>query len=184
MKLSILIPTLPERAQFLTCLTSELQKQMGDRKDIELVINHGAQTTGEKRNALIQSATGEYVWFVDDDDEILPGAIDAIMQAMEQNPDVLGIDGYMTTDGANRVDFEIRMGHPYKSDIRNGKPIYLRFPNHITPMKRSIASKISFPAANVYEDYEFASKLHASKLLKTQVIVPIPVYHYKFRTKK
>lgn len=184
MKLSILIPTLKERAHMLSCLLVSLEKEKTE--DVEVLIDDSPRhiTTGHKRNLLIERATGEYIWFIDDDDEIVEGALTKVLKAIESGADVIGIDGYMTTDGAKRIDWEIRLGHPYKAIQRDGKEVYLRFPNHITPMKRDKVKKFKFPDKTVFEDYEWAKYINDSKVLKTQAVVDGFVYHYKCRSKK
>lgn len=179
MKLSILIPTLPERQHYLNELLQCLIAQ--GNSEIEVLTDNRPRsiTTGEKRNALLQRAKGLYSWFIDDDDLIMHGAINAIFKAFESEPDCLAINGIMTTNGKNAERWKIAIGNPYEKV--NG--VYLRYPNHITPMKREIASQVKFQHITVQEDYKWATELKERGLLKTQVVVDTPVYHYRFRTK-
>lgn len=188
-KLSILIPTLQDRVHFLDSLIREIRYQCMKEScfsDVEILTDNRDRrvSTGEKRNSLLVRAIGEYTWFVDDDDELYPSAIRNVMEAIEQGPDVIGINGTMTTDGANALGWEIRLGHPYEETKRNGKSFYLRFPNHITPMKRKHALTVRFPHKTIFEDYEWAKALNDSGVLKTQVVIDEPVYHYRVRSKK
>lgn len=178
--LSILIPTLPQRSAFLSEILNEINRQIGNHPIQVLIDSRAEPTTGEKRNWLNENAIGEYVWQVDDDDMILPNAIDAIIKGLESKPDCLAINGIMTTDGKNLRKWDIRMGNPYEEI--NG--IYYRYPNHITPIKTEIALQIKFHHITQQEDYKWATEMRDSGLLKTQVVVEIPVYHYRFRTKK
>lgn len=185
--LSILIPTIPGRRAMLDTLIDSIHKQMSEYglSNVEIhVDNREGITTGAKRNWLLTRATGKYIWFVDDDDEISSEALPLLSQAISKDPDVIGINGWMTTNGAERVDWEIRLGHPYKAVKKDGKEYYLRHPNHITPMRRTIAAQIVFPDKYQREDYEWAVALKESGLLKTQEIVDVPLYHYKFLTNK
>lgn len=187
--LSILIPTLPGRKAHFNNLKENLTAQLielGMRSAVEIIEDSRIQpiTTGEKRNYLLQSATGKYVWFIDDDDDIEPGAIAKVLAAALKQPDVIAINGYMTTDGAQRVDWEIRLGHPYKAIQKDGHEYYLRHPNHITPMRRDLAIQVQFPHKNQREDYEWAVAMLNTGLLKTQEIIDEPVYHYKYITNK
>lgn len=195
MILSILIPTLPERDAMLQTLVDEIISQSQyllaalQTDKVEILTDtrpRGTVTTGQKRNDLIARATGLYTWFIDDDDMILPHSLPAILHACKNDADVICIDGFMTTDNnpASRVPFEMRLGHPYKSATRNGKEIYLRPPNHLCPIKRSIALQVPFSNKNVQEDYEYCMQLAALGLCKTQHIIPTPVYHYRYVSKK
>lgn len=189
MILSILIPTLGDRAQFLRELmlniTNQIEKLNAADKVEVLVDGRGREfTTGEKRNSLLERAKGKYTWFVDDDDFIWEYAIEEILKASEKNPDVMAINGIMTTDNANPIQWFIALGNEYKAIKRDNKEVYLRFPNHITPMKREHAIKVKFPNKTVFEDYEWAKTLRDAGYLKTQVKIEKPMYHYKCRTKK
>jgi glycosyltransferase involved in cell wall biosynthesis len=187
--LSLLIPTLPDRKHFLKELLDNLNKQIeacNAEFEVEILIDDRGKhiTTGRKRNNLLDMAQGKYVWQIDDDDYIYDYSIKDILKACEKNPDVIGINGVMTTDGKNPVYWEIRLGHPYKAIKKDGKEYYLRHPNHITPMKREHAIKAKFPDKTVFEDYEWAKIINDAGYLKTQEIIDKQIYWYKCRTKK
>ncbi len=193
MLLNILIPTLPERKERFEQLIDNLQNQIADcnsQHEISIIsdcsprVEHGGITTGEKRNKLLERATAEYVWQVDCDDIILPGAIKRVVNACRTGCDVVGINGFMTTDGNSKVGWEIRLNNPYIATERNGVVIYERWPNHITPMKRKHAIKIKFQHINIGEDYKWSVELKEANLLQTQEIINEPVYHYDYRTIK
>jgi glycosyltransferase involved in cell wall biosynthesis len=184
--LSILIPTLPERWTLLRPLINSLTTQAGTF-EVELIIDdkaRGAVTTGQKRNDLIERSLGEYFVFIDDDDEIPQYYLSEIFKAIEHNPDVITFNGHMTTDGIDPVDFEIRLNHPYINDPREGKDYYLRFPNHLCPMKRELVKDFKFPDVTMGEDYAWAKQIHDSGVLKTEYVIEKNMYHYKFISKK
>lgn len=192
MLLSILIPTLPERKIMLDGLINEIMEQCRDvpAQTVEVLTDNrarGTVTTGQKRNDLLARAIGRYSWFIDDDDMILPHSLPAILHACNNSgADVICIDGYMTTDNLpdSHIPFEMRIGHPYKSETRNGGEVYLRPPNHLCPMKRSIAIQVPFVKKNQQEDYDFCMRLQKLGLLKSQYVIPTPVYHYRYISKK
>lgn len=184
MILSILIPTLTDRVNYLNNLLKIINNQIQAIKaedKVEILVNsdNRQKTTGEKRNELLQLAEGDYVWFIDDDDEIYPGAIKAILEAANKNPDCMAINGTMTTNGVNEERWYIAINNSYEK--RNG--IYYRYPNHITPIKRKLAVKIKFPEKTFGEDFDYATQLKNAGLLKTEEIIKLPIYHYKYRTK-
>jgi glycosyltransferase involved in cell wall biosynthesis len=184
MKLSILIPTLERRKHFLVDMLENLNQQ-SKGLDIEILVekDNGQKTTGEKRNNLLKRAKGEYVWFVDDDDYIFPGSLKAIYDCLD-GVDVIGINGIITTNGANQIRWEIRLNHPYDATTIKGELVYRRFPNHITPMRRDHAIKIPFPHITMGEDYKWACALRDSGLLKTEKVIDQNIYHYKYITHK
>ena len=175
MILSILIPTVPQRARLYLELITELNKQIDMANAfglIEVITDDapvGAKTTGQKRNDLINSAQGKYVWFIDDDDMIMPNAINNILPALELNPDALAINGIMTTDGNNMKQWYISKDFEYRADFTKGFEIYIRPTNHITPIKREIAKQVKFKNQSNIEDYEYCMELKNLGLVKTEV---------------
>lgn len=62
-------------------------------RDVTVIANDTAQGPGRARELGAKQATGDYVWFVDGDDELAPGALAAVTRALDQTqPDVLLID--------------------------------------------------------------------------------------------
>lgn len=188
MLLSILIPTLPERSLMLIGLISKIVSQFKhlDECLIEIIKDESQYpcTTGTKRNLLIEKAKGTYIVFIDDDDDISKEYIEEILHACFKNPDVITFNGWMTTDGKDSVDFEIRLNHPYINDPRDCKDYYLRFPNHLCPMKRELVKDFKFPDITMGEDYAWAKQIHDSGVLKTEYVIEKKLYHYKYLTKK
>jgi glycosyltransferase involved in cell wall biosynthesis len=186
MILSILIPTVPQRANLFLELHSEINNQleMCNAFGLVEVISDdapvGTKTTGQKRNDLIRSAQGDYVWFIDDDDMIMPNAIQNVLTALEQKPDALGINGIMTTDGTNKKEWYISKDLEYTADYSKGYEVYLRPTNHITPTKREIAKLIQFEDKSNFEDYAYCMELKNLGLIKTEVKISEPVYHYRY----
>lgn len=186
MILSILITTIPERQVMFQTLLQCIEKQIQEcnaANKVEVLYDaspRGMMTTGSKRNLLLEKASGKYFWFIDDDDMILPGAVDAILNAAETDCDVMAINGIMTTDGKNQKQWFIALQNPYEANISDGKEIYLRYPNHITPMKTNLVHHIQFPDKSNFEDKAWADLVKASRLLKTETKIEIPVYHYRY----
>ena len=91
----------------------------------------------------------------------------------------MAINGTMTTNGRNEERWFIAINNTYEK--RNG--IYYRYPNHITPIKRELAVKIKFPNKTLGEDFDYATALKKAKLLKTEEVIKLPIYHYQYRKK-
>jgi glycosyltransferase involved in cell wall biosynthesis len=183
-KLSILICTLTEERsiQKLARLRSILEPQIAEFHNEVEVLHHETNRnipTGTKRNELISVCNGKYFCFVDDDDVLAKTYVRDILSAIESDPDVVTFNGWMTTDGRDRVDFEIRLGEEYVE--RNGK--YYRWPNHLTVMKRSVVQHIKFEPITMGEDYRWSKKIKDLGLLKTSVHIEKDLYHYDFEQK-
>jgi glycosyltransferase involved in cell wall biosynthesis len=188
MKLSILIPTLPEREHLYNQMSEYLTSICPFEyiNDLHIISDKRDRKvpTGQKRNDLVSQARGDYFVFVDDDDQLHTDYLRDIFAAIESKPDVITFNGFMTTDGAQRVDFEIRLDHPYKAEIRNFKEIYLRYPNHLCPMKRELVKDVKFEHVWQGEDYRWATKIRELGLLKTEVVIEKDLYHYQYISTK
>ena len=183
MKLSILIPTVPRRLDFYTNLINHINKQKTEEVEvISDMADVGVKTTGQKRNDLLNSAKGDYVWFIDDDDWISDTAIEDILKGIEEQPDSFAINGTWSENGQNVTQWFISKDLEYCASILNGREVFLRPPNHITPMKRSIALQIMFPDKSNQEDYDFCMRLKESGLIKTEYKIDKPIYEYRYLT--
>ena len=183
-KLSILIPTMESRKDMFEKLLKELDTQiMGGMVDVDADATPEL-SIGEKRNNLLQRARGEYVCFVDDDDEVSKDYVYDIMEALMQSPDCLSLRGVITWDGVNPELFEHSIR--YKAWITNTtSPIkYERYPNHLNVIKASIAKQFKFPDNSFGEDHDWAKQIHESGLLKNEVYIDKVLYNYKYVTKK
>ena len=184
MILSILICTLEKRKGFLKTLLESLHKQMCEDVEILQHCDNGEMTTGAKRNKLVSIARGKYVVFVDDDDAVAPDYIPSIIEAAKNDSDAIVFNGTMTTDGSDEKKWYISKDLPYKADTEDGKVIYLRYPNHIVPIKREIALQVKFQDIRVGEDYLWATAIHDRGLIKTETKIDKLLYHYQYITNK
>ncbi len=178
--LSILIPSLHKRVGLLNALLKDLREQSTDEVEILTSVDGGEISTGNKRNNLVNAAKGKYTVFIDDDDTVSSEYIPSILAAAKQDPDAIVFNGIMTTDGGNAKKWYISKDLPYKSTIRNGEEIYLRYPNHLVPIKRDIALQVPFPNKYREEDFDYATKLHNMGLIKTEYKIDKYLYTYKF----
>lgn len=166
-------------------LLKNLHDQPGAEYTEVLTDDRGREiTTGEKRNNLIESANGTYTVFLDDDDEVHPHYIALIVDQIGAHPDVITFNGWMTNNGIHQADWEIRLGHPYiNRPTPEGKDYYLRWPNHLVPMRRELIKDFKFQHVTLGEDFEWSKRIHESGVLKTEIVIPEKMYHYKFTTK-
>ena len=179
MKLSILICSLPE-PYYSTKLDRlmGLLKSQAVGKSVEIIVDDaGRQTpTGTKRNNLIGRASGDYVVFVDSDDLVSDSYINDILRSLESLPDCVTMRGWMTTNGINRREWTIKLGSGYYE--KDGH--YYRWPNHLAVMKKSLIQNIPFPPIWQQEDYQWSKQINDRKILKTEVHIDKPIYHYDY----
>jgi hypothetical protein len=188
MILSILIPTVPQRKHLFDGLVNHINNQINAlnlQHEIEVVSHaapNGTMTTGAKRNILVQMARGTYVWHIDDDDLISETAIADVVNALQTAPDALAINGTWTENGRKLTRWFISKDNPYCAAIVDGVEVFLRHPNHITPMKREISVQVPFNDISNMEDYYFSMKLKELQLIKTEVKIEKPIYEYRYST--
>lgn len=186
--LSILIPSLVTRKHLLdeTLRMFNLQMIKLGRFDVEILtdVDNREATTGEKRNRLIERAKGKYVVFFDDDDLAMDNYLQLILDAIDKDPDVIPINGFITTNGSNQVYWDMGLGFGYGTKIVNNQVVYDRFPNHIAPMKRELILPYKFKHITIGEDYDWALRLHNDKVFKTEVRITEPIYHYRYLENK
>ena len=181
MKLNILIPTLNEPwnitmlKRLRNILDPQIERYAGQ---VEIVLNDTGRSImiGEKRNRMIADTDSEYFCFIDDDDFVNSYYVSSIMRALEHNPDVVTFNGWYVENNKTRKKFEIRLGHPYQ-DLPTK---FLRWPNHITVMRRSCVDKVKFPPIKTGEDYTWSKEIRDRKLLKTSVHIEQDLYTYDF----
>jgi glycosyltransferase involved in cell wall biosynthesis len=179
MKLSILICTLEERKLQYDNLRSSLMSQYDSDVEILSCCDNREMSVGSKRNALLKQSTGEFLVYIDDDDSIHPNYISLILEALQSNPDCVGMTGIITFNGTNPRKFihSIKVNEWYES---NG--VYYRYPNHLNPVKRELALQVGFPECNFGEDKNYSDRL--KPLLKTEVMIDTPIYFYNYDDKK
>jgi glycosyltransferase involved in cell wall biosynthesis len=125
----------------------------------------------------LNQASGDFIVFVDDDDDVDDNYVDEILKVIIENPniDCIGINGLITFDGdkGKPWSISIKHGHWHETD-----EMYLRTPNHISPVRRSIALKAKFPDISYGEDMEYSKRI--LPMCKKEACIDKPLYHYKY----
>lgn len=184
---SILICTIEEREESYNKLCNKLKEQinlLGLQDAIEILSckdKKGENTIGFKRNALLAESRGEYISYIDDDDDIHDNFIQMIYEALLKKPDCVSLMGIITTNGTDPKTFihSIAYNHYFEEN-----DIYFRPPNHLNPIKRSIAVQFSFPEKNFGEDTDWAMAVQQSGLLQQEILIETPYYFYDYQTNK
>jgi len=119
-KLSILILSIPSRISFLEKLVSNLEKQIGDRQDVEILslMDNKSYNVSDKRNAMLELARGSHLTWIDDDDNVADTYIEKITDTINKNPkvDVISFDQQCYLDGIPAKVFA-KMGNPHQDAV-------------------------------------------------------------------
>ena len=195
MKLSILICSLESRSESLYKLLESLHNQFIDikpiklatrinntvllrlvYKDVEILISQDNKqlSVGAKRNLLIEQSKGEYITFIDDDDQVAPDYIDSLLQGIESGYDSICFKVlYNPAGGTPKL---VKYSANYKD--RELVTHFERATNHLMCTKRSIASKVKFKNISFGEDAIWAKSL--VRLIKNEGQIDKVLYYYNF----
>jgi hypothetical protein len=185
MLFSILIPTLENRLETFDELHGQLTFQIArhhlqDEVEILYLRDGGQMPTGTKRNQLMTMARGEFIAFIDDDDEVDEKYISLICDALRQHPDIdcIGIRGKVTFCGTHPRQFIHSLRYQTYSN-RGG--VYYRPPYQLNPIRRSIALQYAFQDTHHSEDTSWAMALKRAGALKKEFFIDQDLYHYRCR---
>lgn len=160
-------------------LMDEVQRQVGDLPVEHLVlIDNKRRTIGEKRQALLHVAIGDYIAFVDDDDWIREGYVMRILDAIESAPGVVTFRQIATFDG---VAGEIIFGLGCANEEWAPGEARKRAAWHVCAWRLDIAKRSAFPAINYGEDWAWAEPLNRITDL-VEAHIPDILHEYHFRT--
>lgn len=194
--LAILIPTIAnvERRKLLARLMNILRPQVAAAGGRAVVIpfedkgeEDGGKTTGAKRQSLMESADSEFVCHVDDDDLVHPNYVAEILNAIDAGADVVGFrlrcyeDGMLTGEALHSLAVD-KWG---ERKHENGLTFYTRTPNHLNPIRRSIALQVGFKSITVGEDADYATRLYERfGATMREVFIDKYLYQYLYRTQR
>ncbi len=188
--LSILIPTIvteggiPGREILLQRLLSILEPQKTPEVQIITNPDGGKKTIGQKRNELVAQSTGKYICFVDDDDLVSPQYVAKVLAALKSDPDCVGFKVERTSDGTATGTAVHSLKYERYGDGKaaGGSIIWERTPNHLNPIRRTIAIQCEFPHQSFGEDSAYAVKVRP--LLKTEKFIDEVLYRYEYVSNK
>jgi glycosyltransferase involved in cell wall biosynthesis len=196
-KLSILISTIPRRVNnFFPSLVNKLMAQIGDRQDIEIVgfFDNKKRSVGHKRNELLKLAQGEYLVFIDDDDDITDDYISSIMYALSANPEadcvvfdcITTINGDTNNQTYSKYSTAYEYGQVPATSVNPLNPAWTiqnqwrGKPAHTMVYKASIAKGHIYVDKNYGEDVDWV--VRACKDIKNEIRIDKVLYLYNFNS--
>lgn len=157
------------------------RRYLGISKDrpFEILFDeHETNSTGIKRQSLLSKAFGDYIVFIDDDDQVPEYYVDEMLNACASGADCFAINGIMTTDENHETKWYISKDYQNHDRVEGNKTVYYRHTNHITGVKRSIALAAGFPDKSNAEDKYYSDRL----ILRSEFKIEKPMYWYRFNT--
>lgn len=167
-KLTVAIPSIVERKEQFEALLTHLYRIAPIWVEIIDLIDNKTISIGSKRQQLLETAKGEYIVMVDDDDTIPDYYFDKLLPALEQQPDCVG---YIEQVGEKNAIHSKRFKHWGES-----KEAYHRTPFCKDPIRTELARQVGFKDMRYGEDHDFAKRLYP--LLKTEVFIDEIMYIY------
>ena len=195
--LSILIPTVVGREDECHELELTIDKQAYNRKVdvfdkwgdvirrewdlltfVETIIYKDDKkiSIGEKRERLYSLANGTYSFMIDDDDSIAPNAIELILNAIKNNPEIPCItfrEKCMMNGIYKSSNHSIR--YSQWMDNQDGFD-YVRSPFYKDVIRTDIARSVPFPHIRYNEDEQWSKAL--KPFLTDEIHINEELYHY------
>lgn len=170
--LSILTPSVPSRVTTsLVKLIDKIDHQIKENnleKKVEhlILIDNKIRTVGRKRDNLIQSAVGQFVAFVDDDDDISKDYVLELTNAIKEHPNVDVITFKQNCFIEDYPKSVAVFGLQHENEGYQPNTIFKRKPYHICAWNRRLAQQYRVPSNNICEDAGWASQMW--KVAKTE----------------
>lgn len=179
--LSILICSINKRKNLLEKLIFNLNNQIlinNLQKNVEILVevDDEKMPIGKKRNILLQKSSGKYVVFIDDDDSVSEDYIKNILNALDEEPDVIGFAGTIFYEG-KFCNFHNSIKNVVPSRNEETAKLYT-YISHINPIKSSIAKNFSFLEKFWGEDKTYISSIKETNLLKKEYFIDKIMYNY------
>lgn len=175
MLLSILVPALEGRPW--EGLVGNLLAQAspyGDRVEVLVEVDGGRMTSGQKRQLLAESSTGDYRAFVDDDDLVAADYVDELVRGCASGADVVTFDMLFRVRGGVSERWRLVLG---EGDRKAG---YMSA-NHLCAWRSDLADRVAWcPDLGYADDQLWYKPMVASGIARTEWRVNKTLYTYKF----
>lgn len=184
--LSILIPTIYERADMYHQLAKKLGEQIMTLHkthptlgEVEMLSNFedsflkGGPSIGKKRQLLVEASDGKYLCFLDDDEDIAPNYVETLVRLCQLDTDVVTFRNLTKTDFYWTV-VDMSLKNPTNEEATPER-IVKRRPWHICPVRSEHAKKYGFENSNYGEDWKWFEQVlkHCDTEAHTEAILHI-----------
>lgn len=170
---SVLIPTMVGREQSLMRLLQSISEKVKRlcpemKYEVKLAFDNKETSVGAKRQKLLKEASGKYMSFIDDDDDITDQYIRDLWETIQGNYDVMRLYGSMSGyTFVHSVDVKLT------DAMAVGEPVlFQRPPNHLNPVLTDLVNFISFRDATKGEDLDWSVRLCRTGVLRKEFRSP------------
>lgn len=178
MILSILIATTIDRRSLFTRLYAEFIHQKKNHPVEVLFEEDNKQLSiGAKRQKLLERSTADYIVFFDSDDWPNGDYVESILEALQLEPDCVGMLIKMTTNGLKEQVCCHSLRYKEWKERVDGYD-YVRNVTHFNPVRRELALSVGFKNIRFGEDRIYSDAV--TKLCKTEVFINRPLFHYRY----
>lgn len=159
----------------LEYLPAALKQLAADDERIKVVFREKNGHISEATNSAIELATGEYIGFMDNDDELAPDALFEVARAINRNPN---IDFFYSDEDKITVEGE-RFDPFFKPDWNPTLLLGHNYITHFVVVKRDLLTKVG-PLRSEFngsQDYDFV--LRATEAAAEIYHIPRILYHWR-----
>lgn len=176
MKLSILIATITERGQKFRNLRAKLLDQQADNVEVISICDNKEISIGSKRQKLLEMASGDYIVFIDDDDDISDNYVTSILANLGK--DAVGFLIECTFNGTGKCMASASSKYKQWAEDHDGFK-YVRSIYHKTPVRRELALQCGgFKDMRFGEDHDYSMRI--MPLIKDENFINEVMYYYQY----
>lgn len=179
--LSILTPAIWPRVQLAQSLADAISQQCRtiglDHGMVEhlVLLDSRGMSVGQKRQALVDAARGDYIAFVDDDDSVSDDYVSRMLGAIVRGMDCVTFRQCAIIDGkVGHIEF--KAGTMTDAPWAEGETVQ-RPPWHVCAWRRSLVAGCLFPDSSYGEDLAWC--LQARQRIRTATHVNACLHTYR-----
>lgn len=172
--LSVLVCSVAERFGRTPVIEELFRQADGLPVEVLALTDNRRMTIGAKRNHLVNMASGDYLAFVDDDDQVATNYIERLLAAAQSGTDVLTFHMEYRHNGTKQWTVHHSLRYPLHGRPKSG--IVENTPRHTSAVRRTLAQQISFTDTSYGEDADWAAKLQQAA--RTEHAIPAVLYIY------
>lgn len=183
-KFSVLLLGIPNRISNLSILLDKLNTQIdknGLQKEIEILalVDNKTRTVGSKRQSLLDIAQGQFIAYIDDDDDISDDYILEIYNKIVENPNVDVITFEQSVHINDNPPSKVIFSLDYDNEEYYPGTVIKRKPFHMCVWNSEIARQVRFPNISKTEDWFWLEQLCKKAKKEANISKILHYYIYK-----